>query len=118
MDGAQVGVLKETNQISLTGFLQCHDGGALEAEVGLEVLGNLSDETLERQLPNEKLSGFLIPSDLTESNSSRPVSVGLLDSAGGRGGLSCSLDSELLPWGFASGRLASGLFGTGHCDRQ
>ena len=118
VDGAQVGVLKETNQVSLTGLLEGHDGGALEAEVSLEVLGDLSDQTLEGQLADEELSGFLVPPDLTESNSSRPVSVGLLDSAGGRGGLSCSLGGELLPRGFASGRLTGGLLGTGHCDRQ
>jgi hypothetical protein len=41
MDGSQVGVLKEANQVSLRGLLQCKDGVALEAEVSLEVLSNL-----------------------------------------------------------------------------
>ena len=118
VDGAQVGVLEETNQVSLTGLLQGHDSGALEAEVGLEVLGDLSDQTLEGQLADEELSGLLVPPDLTESNGSRPVSVGLLDSAGGRGGLSCSLGGELLPGGFASSGLTGGLLGTGHCEFQ
>ena len=116
VDGAQVGVLEETNQVSLAGFLKGHDSGALEAKVGLEVLGNLSDKTLEGQLADEELSGFLVPPDLTESNSSGPVSVGLLDSAGGRGGLSCSLGGELLPWGFASSGLTGCLLGTGHWE--
>ena len=50
MDGAQVGVLEQANQVSLSGLLECHDSGALEAEIGLEILGDLADETLERKL--------------------------------------------------------------------
>jgi hypothetical protein len=41
MDGSQVGVLKEANQVSLGGLLQCKDGVALKAEVSLEILSNL-----------------------------------------------------------------------------
>ena len=102
MDGAQVGVLKQTDEVSLAGLLEGHDGRALEAEVSLEVLGDLTDKTLEGELADEKLSGLLVSSDLTESNSSWPVPVGLLDSTGGGGGLSCSLGSKLLPWGLAT----------------
>ena len=50
VDGAEVGVLKETHEVGLTGLLESHHSGALEAEVGLEILSDLSDETLERQL--------------------------------------------------------------------
>ena len=53
VDGAQVGVLKQTNKVGLTGLLESHHSGALEAEVGLEILGDLSDETLERKLKEE-----------------------------------------------------------------
>ena len=35
VDGAQVGVLEESDQVSLAGFLQSRDGGALEAQLGL-----------------------------------------------------------------------------------
>ena len=35
---AQVGVLEQADQVGLAGFLQGHNGGALEAEIGLEVL--------------------------------------------------------------------------------
>ena len=55
VDGAQVGVLEETDQVSLAGLLQSHDGGALEAQIGLEVLGDLTDETLEGELADEEL---------------------------------------------------------------
>ena len=83
VDGAKVGILEETDKVSLGRLLEGHDGRALEAEVSLEVLGDLADKTLEGELADEKLSGLLVSSDLTESNSSRPVSVGLLDSSSG-----------------------------------
>ena len=53
VDGTQVGVLEESHQVGLTGLLQGHDGGALEAEVGLEVLSNFPHQTLERELERE-----------------------------------------------------------------
>ncbi len=56
MNGAQVGILKESNKVSLRGFLESSYCRALEPEVGLEVLGNLTDESLEGQLPDEELS--------------------------------------------------------------
>ena len=50
VDGAQVGVLEQANQVSLGGLLKRHDRSALEAKIGLEVLGNFADQTLERKL--------------------------------------------------------------------
>jgi len=118
MDGTRVGVLKQTNQIGLTSFLESHDSRGLESEVSLEVLGNLSHQTLEGKLADEKLSGLLVSSDLTESNSSWSVSVGLLDSSSGGGGLPCSLGCQLLPGSFSSSGLASGLLGSCHVERS
>ena len=43
VDGAQVGVLEEGDEVRLDGLLESTDGGGLEAEVALEVLGNLTD---------------------------------------------------------------------------
>ena len=43
VDGAQVGVLEERDEVGLDGLLESTDGGGLEAEVALEVLGNLTD---------------------------------------------------------------------------
>ena len=114
VDGAQVGVLEQTNQVGLAGLLESHNSRALEPQVSLEVLCDLPDKTLERQLADEQLSGLLVPPDLTESNGSRPVSVGLLDSTSGRGRFTGSLGGELLPGGFASGGLTGGLLGTSH----
>ena len=85
VDGAQVGVLEETDQVSLAGLLQSHDGGALEAEIGLEVLGDLTDQALEGKLADQQLSALLVATDLTESHGTGPVPVGLLDASGGGG---------------------------------
>ena len=115
VDGAQVGVLEKANEVSLASLLEGHDGGALEAKVSLEVLGDLTDKTLEGQLADEKLSGLLVSSDLTESNSSWPVSVGLLDTSGGRGRFTGSLGGQLLPGSLSSSGLTGGLLGTSHC---
>ena len=68
VDGAEVGVLEEGDEVSLNGLLERTDGGALEAEVGLEVLGDLTDKTLERQLADEELGRLLVATDLTESD--------------------------------------------------
>jgi histone H3 len=82
VDGAQVGVLEEGDEVSLDGLLEGADGGRLEAEIGLEVLSDLTDETLERKLPDQELGRLLVATDLTESDSSWLVSVGLLDTSG------------------------------------
>jgi len=84
VDGTQVGVLKQSNEVSLTGLLESSNSSRLEPEISFEVLSDFSHETLEGQLPDEKLSRLLVSSDLTESDGSWPVSVGLLDSSGRR----------------------------------
>ena len=50
VDRAQVVVIEQADQIALAGFLQSHDGSALEPQVSLEVLGEFSDQSLEGQL--------------------------------------------------------------------
>ena len=114
VDGAQVGVLEEPDEVSLAGLLEGHDGGALEAQVSLEVLGDLTDQALEGQLADEQLGGLLVPPDLPEGDCAGPVPVGLLHTPGGGGGLAGSLGGQLLPGGLASGGLTGGLLGTGH----
>ena len=87
VDGAQVGVLKETNKVSLRRLLESHDSGRLETEISLEVLGNFTDKTLEGELADEQLSRLLVATDLTESDGTGLVAVRLLDTTGGRGAL-------------------------------
>jgi hypothetical protein len=68
VDGAEVGVLEQGDEVGLNGLLESTDGGGLEAQVGLEVLGDLTDQTLEGELADEQLSGLLVATDLTESD--------------------------------------------------
>jgi histone H3 len=68
VDSAEVGVLEEGDEVSLNGLLKSTDGGGLEAEVGLEILSNLTDETLEGELADQELGGLLVTTDLTESD--------------------------------------------------
>jgi hypothetical protein len=56
MDGCQVGVFEKTDEVSFAGFLECSNGGGLESQVSLEILGNLTNETLERELSDQELS--------------------------------------------------------------
>ena len=123
----KVGVLKERDKVSLNGLLKSTDSRRLEAQVRLEVLRNLTDEALEGELADQKLSRLLVPTDLTESDGTRLVAVRLLHcrsrqtcslakrsaekltTTGRRGGLASSLGTELLTGSFSSGRLASGL---------
>ena len=103
VDGAQVGILKQANQVSLGSFLECHDCRALETEIGLEILGDFANETLERKLgrkvervniinetkeqqkytylAQQKLSGLLKLANFTKSHGARTEYVGLLDAA-------------------------------------
>ena len=68
VDGAEVGVLKERDEVSLDGLLQCTNGRRLESKIGLEVLSDLTNQALEGQLSDEELGGFLVSSDLSESD--------------------------------------------------
>ena len=79
-------------------------------------MSDLPDETLEGELPDKELGGLLVSPDLPESHGSGPVSVGLLDSSGGGGGLPGGLGGQLLPGSLSSGGFTSGLLSTGHDD--
>ncbi|CAN8030878.1 unnamed protein product, partial [Ixodes persulcatus] len=115
VDGAQVGVLKQTHQIcTMTPHLQCTNGSTLETEVRLEVLSNLTDESLKGQFADEQFRRFLVTTDFTEGHSTGPVTMWLLHSARGRGALARGLGGQLLARRLASGRLTGGLLGTGH----
>jgi len=114
VDGAQVGVFKETDKVSLGGFLKSHNSGRLESKISFEILSDFSDESLEGQLSDEKLGRFLVSSDLSEGDGSRSVSVWLLDASGGWSRFSGGLGGKLLSWSFSSSRLTSGLLSSGH----
>jgi hypothetical protein len=109
VDSTQVCIFEKTDKVGLRGFLKGQDGGSLETKIGLEILGNLTDKTLEGQLADEKVSGLLVTTNLTESNGSGTVTMGLLDTSGSGGRLSGCLGGELLSRSLSSGRLTSGL---------
>jgi hypothetical protein len=56
VDGAQVGVFKERDEVGLNGLLESTDGGRLEAKVRLEILSDFTDETLEGKLADQEFS--------------------------------------------------------------
>jgi hypothetical protein len=95
MDGTQVGILKETNKVSLSSLLESQDCRSLETKIRLEILGNLTDKTLERELADEQVSGLLVTANFTKGNSSRAVSVGLLDTSSSWGTLAGCLGGKL-----------------------
>jgi hypothetical protein len=102
VNSTQVGVLEQTNKVSLGCLLKSQHSGGLEAQVGLEVLSNLTDQALEGQLPDQELCALLVLADLTKSHGSRPVTMRLFDTTGCRGGLASSFGGQLLTWGLAT----------------
>ncbi len=77
-------------------YLEGEDRETLEAEVGLEVLSDLTHEALEGELAQEQLSALLVLADLTESDGAGAEAVRLLHASGGGGGLASCLGGELL----------------------
>src|ERR1700678_3247976 len=114
VDGAQVGVFEKTDQVGLAGFLQSHDGGALETQVGFEILGDLTDQTLERQFADQQFSALLVTTDFTEGDGSRTVTMWFLHSAGSRCALTCGFGGQLFPGSLSSGGFTCCLLGTCH----
>lgn len=105
MDSSQVRVLEQGHEVSLSGLLKRHHSRRLETQVGLhsraeyqhsnhvdkntslathlEVLSNLTNETLEWQFTDEEFRGLLIPTNLAESDGTRTESVGFLHTTSG-----------------------------------
>lgn len=69
------GTIPTTHQVGLGGLLQGEDGRALEAKVGLEVLGDFAYQALERQLADQQLGGLLVAADLAQGHGAGPVPV-------------------------------------------
>jgi len=98
VDGAQVGVLEQRNEVGLSRLLKGQHSRALEPEFLLELMGDFSDEPLEGELSDEEVSGLLVLSDFPEGNCSGFEAVRFLDSGGDWCALSgYFLSDELLP---------------------
>jgi hypothetical protein len=63
VDGAQVGVLEQADEVCLGGLLDGEDGGGLPSIVaavgGFEARGDLAEEALEGALLDEEVDGLL-----------------------------------------------------------
>ena len=114
MDGAQVGVFEETDEVGFAGFLEGHDGGALEAQFSLEVLGDFPDQSLEGEFSDEELGALLVATDFTKSDGPRPVTMGLLHSSCSRCAFAGSLGRQLLTRCLSTSRFTCGLLSTSH----
>ncbi len=121
VDSAKIGILEEGDEIGLNRLLKSSDRGRLESEIGLEILGDLTNQALEGKLSDEELGRLLVATDLTErdgtlgervsyaaqcrmrrSKLTRLITMGLLDTTGRRGSFASSLGGELLTWGLAT----------------
>ena len=118
VDGAQVGVLEQSNQVGLSGLLQSSDGRGLEAQISLEILSNLTNQSLERQLSQQQLSGLLVSSDLSQGHGSGAEAVRLLHSSGSGTSLTGGLGSHGLTGSLSSGRFTSGLLSSSHFSKK
>lgn len=65
MNGTEICVLEQPNKVCLSCLLQCQNCMALETQVSLEVLRNLTNQPLEWELPDQQLSALLVLADFT-----------------------------------------------------
>jgi len=65
VNGAEIGVFEESDEVSFSSFLKSGDGTALETKIGFEVLSDLSDKPLEREFTDKKLSALLVLPDFS-----------------------------------------------------
>lgn len=101
VDGGQVRVLEEGDEVRLTGLLQREHSTRLEAQIrlrnahrqhtistpkvttNLEILRDLTDETLERQLADEELRALLVATDFTQGDGTGAETMRLLHTSSG-----------------------------------
>lgn len=55
VNGAEIGVFEETDQISLGGFLESQHGLRLESHVRSDAAGDVLDDSLEWQLSDQQI---------------------------------------------------------------
>merc|ERR1719510_1557385 len=116
MDGAQIGIFKKSNQVSLGCFLESHDSARLKPQVGLEILSNFTNKSLEGQLTDQKLSRLLVTTNFTKSHSTRTISMWFLNSSSSRSRFPSSFGSQLFARSLSSSGFTGGLFSTSHLE--
>ena len=75
VDGAQVRVFEQADQVRFGRFLERQDRGGLESQVRLEVLRDFADKALERKLADQKFGGLLVLADFPKRDGTRAVPV-------------------------------------------
>lgn len=78
VDGEQIGVFEQFDQVRLSGFLTRRKGRRRPTQTRVEFLRNLAHKALQGKLADGELRALLGLSDLTKPDGSRTVSVGLL----------------------------------------
>ena len=86
-NSAEIGILEQSSQVALGGFLKSEQGVSLEAQLTIDSVADGADESLEGCLGEEHLSGLLVLLDLAEGDSAGPELVLPLHAALGRRGL-------------------------------
>lgn len=111
VNGAQVCVREENNEVSLRGLVQSHDGRGLEAKVCLEATSDPAHLTMEGELSDKKIGTLLIAVNLTEGYGSRSQTQGLLASSSNRSRLANYLGGQLLAGRLGTVEFPDSLFG-------
>lgn len=115
VDGCQIGVFKQRDQVRFNRLLQGPDGWRLEPQVCLEILRDLPDQSLEGQLSDQKFGRFLKSSDFSQRDGTWLISVWFLDTTGRWCGLSGCLGGQLLSWCFTTCGFSCCLLSSSHC---
>jgi hypothetical protein len=73
VNSTQYSVLEQSNEICFSGFLKAAKSGALEAHIRTNFLSDLSHQSLEGQLADEKLGRLLKTPNFTQSHGAWPI---------------------------------------------
>merc|ERR1712110_1304228 len=66
-------------KVGLGCFLESANGGRLETQIGLEILSDLPNQTLEGKFADEQFSRLLVATNLPQGHGTRAVTMGFLD---------------------------------------
>jgi hypothetical protein len=114
VDGTEIGIFEETDEVSFGGFLESEDGGTLESEFVFEFSGDFSNESLEGEFSDQEIGALLIFSDFSEGDGSGSESVGFLDTSGSGGRFSGGLVGELFSGSLETSGFSCGLLSSCH----
>ena len=67
VDGAEIGVLEESDEVCLGGFLEGEQGTCLEAVIS-EILSEFAYESLKGEFAYEQFSSLLVLADLAQGD--------------------------------------------------